>query len=680
MTTFLKANKSMGFMKPELRLFLTDHYSIDMNNGSKFFGKPRRIPQTEARRATITQSHGWVPKNFISFMDIFNSKWSQKNYEDFFHENFYNEGGYDIIECRSDQIALVTTLCEHMGVYPELLIVHSVGKLDNFALPADKILFFIIKGDKVQVDLPRERNDRELLIYHPETSINFSVEGELMDDTIPFQHYSEYKLPWNHPLYAAVMRLKSDPNVRSPLNSIKPSELSKWEADTTSINHRFREIGGPADQFEDAEIVHFGIRGEPDKVPKARYVIYDGNYRVADPFLASLIVSGEGVFTVENIKSNTRSNVFLIVHGKAKVFQVEVMEKLKIFFPDMSQSEIDIIWKNHEMFYGNDREYNTGLGTSYAKELYFHNGFTFAEQILNLPRQKKDLPEPRVGSIYGLSYIDNYLKTLVRKTPNGLFELMLTKFAMSLRDDDPLFNSVSFTRSLLNVVQDRVKQESKLATQRRTFLLNRIEALTKNSTPIEPYFSEKAIGDPILEEEEKYRKKIDSRSYDPLTRPRKAYSLPPNVNDKDKWHKFVNEDYIIVGGEDYGCIISNCGFVVLDGSGEAKISGTVHSLIVIGHEVKVTLDNVSRVKFDPETYLFIENGSIFDTIQNYRDNMSERQINQLEDSISIDEFVYVEPNVDVVVEPQRSVIKNLYCRKLPDRYLTAEIDNIVELR
>jgi len=666
----------MEFMKPELRLFLVDHYSIDMNNG----GKPRRIPQTDARRATITKTHGWVPKNFISFIDIFNDKWSKKNYEAFFEENFYNDEGYDIIECRSDQIDLVSTLCESVKVYPELLIVHSISKVDRFSLPADKILFFIIKGNKVHVELPPERNDNQLLIYHPETNVNFSVDEEPMYTT-PFQHYSEHKLPWNHPLYARMMRLKSDPNVRSPLNLIKSSEMSNYEADTASINHRFREIGGPADQFEDAEIVHFGIRGEPDKVSKARYIVYDGNYRVADPFLASLVVSGEGVFKVDTI-TNTKSNVFLIVHGKAKIFQVEIMEKLKIFFPDMSQSEIDIIWKNHEMFYGNDREYNTGIGTTYPKELYFHDGFTFAEQILNHPRQKRNEPPPRIGSIYGLSYIDNYLKTLVHKTPNGLFELMLTKFAMSLRNDDPLFNRISFTRSLLNVVQDRVKQESKLTTQRRTFLLSRIEELTKNPIPIEPYFSEKAVGDPILEEEEKYRKKIDSTSYDPLSRPRKLYLLPSNVNDKDKWHKFVNEDYIIVTGENYGCIISNCGFVVLDGSGEAKISGTVHSLIIIGHDVKVILDNISRTKFDPETYLYIENGSIFDTIQNYRDNMSEREINQLEESINPDDdnFEYVEPNTNIKVEPQRSVIKNLYCRKLPDRYLTAEIDNIIELK
>jgi len=675
-TTFTTVNKTITFLKPELKLLLSDIYT-------------QRVPLLEARRNSIAAGATWIPQRFISFVDIWDPTWAKEKYSRFFDENFKTskEEAYDIIECRNDQLDLVNELCHEIGVYPEVLIIHS--EESTVKLFSDKVSFFIVKGipaNVLDIELtpfgsngqdttPSERRsltDPNLIIYHPACEVRFIVNGVSVRPN--FTHGKDRFLPWDDEMFT---------------RPGKPDEF---------ICGRFRQSDCPKGKGLDATIVHFGIRDSPVAVEKAEYIIFDGYSRQANPRFASVITdSTYRINVADNIPDN--SSKFLIVHGRPMFLGLRASNRMSVFFPDMSQAEINSIWKNSGMLYGNDRDYVTELEKGIVKNpkisnLYFHDKITFGQFVLD---------RFCVNRIAGLSYIDDYLGTLVLKTPIGRFRgdpkdseyqtkcvqylkrgfhLMIARFGTALGNEaEKYLGGKDLTRELIGIVQDRVREESKLATQRRTFILQRIEQLSTKPGPIFPYQSELAVGEPLLEEEEEFRKKIKAHAYDPMTRPHEYYlvSTPKDQTDETRWDRFVGKDYIVLTGTNYRCILNKCGFVILAGTGRVKICGTVHSIVIAG-EVEVILDNISPLDFDPETYIYIENGSIFDTIVNYRDNLTPDEIHTLIDSIpKQEEGVYKSlENNPPMPEPRQSVIKNVYHRgTLPRNHLSAMIENFI---
>jgi hypothetical protein len=112
---------------------------------------------------------------------------------------------------------------------------------------------------------------------------------------------------------------------------------------------------------------------------------------------------------------------------------------------------------------------------------------------------------------------------------------------------------------------------------------------------------------------------------------------------------------------------------VRSGAGKIRVSGTVHSLVVT-RGVEVILDNVSPSLLDPELFLYVRDGSVFDAIINYKDGLSQSEINTLI-ARPLDNPTTTPTDVPHVWK--RSTIKNLYCHDYPVNYRTAEIQNII---
>jgi hypothetical protein len=670
MTTFATINPTMTFLKPELKLFLTDIF----RPGGRVPLDGRRIASIQdeqAAAAAAQPARGWVPKTFITFVDIFQDGWTAADYSNFFMENFCVEGGYDVIECTSDQINLVLSICGEMGVYPEMLIVHMEEDYINICDCSKHIRIFVLKQEDdvtLKIVVPNDddvERPRDLLIYHPGTTIVAFIER---DETSPSGYI---------PADVKFMQYAEEPQVDDYGTLIKP-------------------LSEPSEDYPNALISLMGM--SDNSTGKELYIVCSGDARKGQSRFSSVVCarrSGEVSFNVENTDSNAAvtsggsrsaaNPTYVVVHGRPNSFNIEYSHNVKVLFPDMSESEISSIWKNKDMFIGNDRKANEyGSATAVGNYLrkYFVDGETIAEQVIGVLGKKSipdNLPD---SSILPRSLIDSYLRTLVFKEANGKFSLMNSKVVTKIACDEieGFYQGKRFTDKLHTFIREHYERDSKFDIQRRDFLLARTEQLAKIAPTNRPYTSERAVIEPLMEEEQLYQKSIkdrlgsdlQTRSYDPQTRSYTSYDLPPISGG---WQFIEDQDSVLIDGAyGYNCIVQNCGFVVARGKGTIRVSGTLHSLIV-SEDVHIVLDNSSPSILDTEIFLYVRDGSIFDSIINFKDSLTQTEIDALlarplEDLSSPD---IIEANK--MPPMNRSIIKNLYYHRRPHNLLTADVQN-----
>jgi hypothetical protein len=133
-----------------------------------------------------------------------------------------------------------------------------------------------------------------------------------------------------------------------------------------------------------------------------------------------------------------------------------------------------------------------------------------------------------------------------------MFELMISKLstAFSGMKIDELLADKPFTRKTLDVLQDRIKRESKLDIQRRDFILTRTEQLTKIRAAVHPYRTERPTAKPLLEEEQAYQLSLGVRAgYDPCERKYKSFFAQP----LSIWSHIIEEDSVLIEGNNFMC-------------------------------------------------------------------------------------------------------------------------------
>jgi hypothetical protein len=588
-----------------------------------------------------TTDRRWAPTSFISFIDIFNAGWTEREYEAFFDENFVNDR-YDIIECRFDQIDLVLRI----NTRPEVLIIHVGGAVKglNLVRCSASISFIIIKSaDTSTINVNVSDNPR-LMIRHP----GFPVRLQIVGDGV-------------------------DPGV---IDCRMYDETYAFDRDI------LRPYGRGIANHPNALIAQLEVTGS--RVGNEYYTISKSNVLQGKGPFSSIVASVDGTgrecFKVNSVMFNgvdrdSGENIRLIVHGRPTVFDITVEQSfIEIFFPDMSRADIDRVSKNTPKFFGNDEKtYGLNSINNYKKQ-YFEDKMTFAEIVLKQHNR----------NVEGISQIDSYLHTLVFKSPSSgpksSFNTMLSKLNTELEglssiDRTMFLRDRPFTRSKLSLISERIRNESVLSLHRRNFLLNRIRDLMTAPTPALPYNGELPVGDPILEEEQKQRRLIDEKSDRGnilLERTRKRYSIP---HDTDDYVNINDEDVVIIESRGaFKCAVHNCNVVIVKGTGTVRVSGIVHTLIA-EDGITIELDNTSPITVDPEIYLYVQGSSIFDIVIGYKDNLAPYEVSMLLESGSIS--ISALPDYSIQPPWQRSVIKNLYCRTKPRNHLTAEILNFI---
>jgi hypothetical protein len=586
------------------------------------------------------------------------------DYSNFFMENFCVEGGYDVIECTYEQINLVLSICGEMGVYPEMLIVHMKGSYINICDCSEHIRIFVLKqkDDKtLKIVVPNEYEEErphDLLIYHPGTTNVAFIE---MDETSPSGYI---------PADVKFSQYAEEPQVDVYGTLIKP-------------------LSEPPENYPNALISLMGM--SDISTGKELYIVCSGDARKGQSRFSSVVCareSGKVWFNVENTDSNAAvttggsrsaaNPTYVVVHGRPNVFGIEYSHNVKVLFPDMSESEISSIWKNRDMFIGNDRKANEyGSATAVGNYLrkYFVDGETIAEQVIEI-LGKKSIPDVLPdSSILPRSLIDSYLRTLVFKEANGKFSLMNSKVVTKIAPDkiDGFYAGKYFTRKLHNLIREHYLRDSKFDIQRRDFLLARTEQLAKIAPTNRPYTSERAVVEPLMEEEQLFQLSNGDRSaYDPQTRSYTSYDLPPISG---AYQYIENQDSVLIDGAyGYNCIVRNCGFVVARGKGTIRVSGALHSLVV-SEDVLVVLDNSSPSILNTEIFLYVRDGSIFDSIINFKDSLSQTEIDALLARPLGDLSSPGTINANNMPPMNRSIIKNLYYHRRPHNLLTADVQN-----
>lgn len=680
--TFDAVNSTLTFLKPELRLFLSDMYN---NRG-----------------------HPFIPRSFITLIDIEQRGWTEEQRTRFYTENFTQH--YDIIECSVKQLPSVIHMCKQKGQnsFPRVLIIHVNNGETTVELPTRDVGFFIVVGDVQRFSIPED--DDHITIFHHRDDLDsgssFYVDGEQVENL---------KLDYNtsHDIRASDTRLQGE------------------------LMGSFRPAGQAQKVFPNAAIRRFGPNDQLGDGGKESYIISGDDAPKGSTTYASVVAPREGGISITDVKnqgelsSQTKEVArYIIIHGRLKssrirqMIRLDAFKKIYLFFPDMSQKEIDSILLDQTRLFGNDRKLKSSKElTGSIPSLYFTDGFTFSEYMLYslsvepqeerknrktateilLERRERErdpkeksafqmmLDKRNEGAISCLSYVDNYLDTVRVKYPNDFFQYMITRYAAelhSLRIDFNLLRGKPITYSLVAVVKERLQSESQVDSNRREIMLARIKGLAEHKQYIPPYYLEAAIDDPVLSEEQRFHSDRDiKRQHNPLTHYRRWFNLKGGQS-----YVLSDINYLVVDGKGYDCVIQNCGFVILKGEGTVRISGTLHSLVSYGAIVTIKLDNVSPMPFNPAVFLFTENGSIYDTITNFQDNLDIKVIDTILAKRTETQMVGKEVPILVLADVEetpapvprpsvfgRSVVRNLYVSELPMNYKTAMIENLHRL-
>lgn len=660
-------------MKPELRAQLAAAYRV-------VEGLPIRVPASARRQANTPVGGHWTPSTFVTFVDVYKDGWGNDEYNTFFQENFVAEH-YDVIECRSDQLEYVNKLCDSSD-YPEVLIIHVQNPSKVLTLPTQDVPFFVLKslGDKTISVEARPRADGSLIIYHPGSGLRVG------DDVISGIKVGQYERP--------------------------PSGFFAVDG---VFGGKVRPSGTSAEAFPNAVIAHLAIG---DSAPgKEKYTVSDRNSHQGQAAFASLVsasetvsngVAGDAHFKVSDTGPR-KHGLHLVVHGRPRRFDIEFSGAIRVLFPDMSDAEVATVWKNKQMFIGNDRDdYGSDSTVANYVRRYFVERKTISQIVLeeDAAMERVKAHKESTGAILEstleaidsrlrnalslICYAESYFDSLVFKTHYrsadgfNLFDAMISKFATTMtRGGDALLATIGpFTRSILALVQDRVLRESKLDVLRRRFLLERSDELVNARKAHLPYLSERAVANPVLEQEQAQRELMgDYVGFNPVVRERMHFEIPP----KNGYYHFKKKDYIVLYGIGYQCAVHDCGFVVATGRGRIRVSGSLHSLVA-ARGVEVVLDNVSPMSFDPELYLYTNSGSIFDSIINYEDKLSRDRAMSLIPQSSPEKVDKIEDHEKRCTDEdeekalwRRSVIRNLYCWERPRTWRSAEILNIINM-
>jgi hypothetical protein len=645
--SFADVNSTIRFLKPELRLFLRD-LTFQLPDQSFF-----------------------DPQTFLSLIDIENIEWKWGDRLTFYRENFTDT--YDIIECSVSQLDTVTPLCNSGSVI--VLIIHANGKEKDLDLRNLNIRYYIIVGDIERFYISKQ----DVNIYHKKFKQDFEVSFRtgLKDDPIDIRALTDFTIGYE---------------TRYPIDDVAIRENQGL----------YRPPGAPLYKNESGEVVwplirSYGKVSFSGQENREDYSITEENKNVINTKYASIVASlDEGVEIIS--LSGKGDDLTVIVHGRMRRSEYKEMirfdsGKVKILFPDMSQDEVDSIRKEPSILFGNDRVFeNISEFMATPIELYLEKRLTFAEQIIypkimterNLQRAMIEGSRTRFRKT--ISHIDNYFSTLSLKYPNDHFNLMVTKYTAYLEELPEnrrvlalLMQRNNSLYKLVAEIRSRLEKESRLVANKRNFMLSRIEELMKNQNNIFPYLEERSVGNPTLLEEQRFlANRVFGTIHDPRTVERTHYHLQDSQISGTQYI-IKGVDYAYITGNNFDCIIEDCGFVIVVGTGIIRVSGCIHSLV--SYSSSIQLDNISKMPFGPDIFLYMENGSVYDTMKNYSDNIAPKTIDELFDPRQSDkENILTAPAVDLQRYTfYRSVIKNLYVTSLPTNCITAMIQNIINL-
>jgi hypothetical protein len=561
MTTFLNTYKHFTYLKPELKNFLEAH-----NVG--------------------------VRKGILNLVDLESKNLNtDQRWLGFLRANM--SGEYDVIECSTNKINLVLAFCQ---TPPKVLICHmNQENINEIELPNNKIKFFIIVGQIGKIHLASETD--LTIIYHARSkgrTPGIYFEGEFFSSDL-IDYRDSYNIMNNERLLE-------------------------------ELGQRYRPEGGSLKKYPNPIIRAFGEEDEFSEKDKEEYLIMYNNLSGKLRHYLSLNGSESNNVVIDMTiykDSNKRPfDKYIIVHGRwkkttsrmpivideRKTTETSEPKRTIVIFADMTEKEIkEIVWIDG--FYGID-SILTGTNEIFTgpHRKYLYDGQTFGEQLLGTSN-------PMI-----LSYVDNYFDTVCLKYPNDLFDTYITDYGTIYQTQSKTGRVLTISREIREIVQENIdilRYESHVDSKKRFVLIQRSEALKKNHTPSIPYLSERSAVNAKLLSDYRLKCAVDKNENNDLDLPRRLFKIDPR-----KKYLFKDFSYIVVEvPKNCECIIHNCKIVVAKGEGRVYISGNTHTLISV-EGVEIILDNVSPVDFDPDLFLFVDNGTVFDSITKFHNDSS----------------------------------------------------------
>jgi hypothetical protein len=662
--TFLQINRTMTFVKAELRLFL-------VGKGFPANLKVKHINIVDVSDRLII--NGEVIEGY--------------NIEEFLLENVFSDKKYyDSIECTNNQLEMIENIIEKTGQTPQILTIHVQNQDESVRIGKKLAKFYVIAGDCDCVLLPdnfdssiysSRRSKEEPPIISPDGQTNKKFEKHVKKS----EFFNGLFMTGNNSSEGAVVRRAVDSSNFTDIDRQLVNE-GKLKYHITCSEHPELATKYSSIDISDSDTPKLDLR----------YINFHNtsntNRREAENLLNAIATGEEsGNERIAEIRRNMeqeeQNTKYILVHGQFKpntdgniLVNPRFLPKgFKIVFADMPE---DLITQNYPLtgvgiVYGNDSNITRGT-VGQAHYDYVYNCKAFSEHVIKRGTFTDEY----------LSYIDNYITTISVKYPQGRFDIMFgnllreaKKIKKNLQEKDgearvDLGQLGEVTRHIISALIEKEDKESTFSQIKRSVIVKRTESIIKSGIPVFPYIPEtpaRNIRDNNMIEDISLQVKKTLFDLDKETR--EWFDLP-----NDKIYLIKEKNYLTIDGTDYSCIISDCGIVILKGTGTVTISGYVHT-IICGSGVKVKMSNTKVNSYSDEIYLYLEGGSIYDIIPQY----PEPDIYSISYYTKRDGEIISEPLTAENYQTTKSIVKNFYYSKLQEKnnFKTSDIMQIKEL-
>lgn len=681
-TMFVTMNKGMTFVKPELGLFLTEEMGVNTLEFISVIDVEKKLNIGDSTEP------------------VYDTKYDMKK---FLSEDVFGNYPYNIVECTSSQYSTVSGAAIDSNVPVELYIIHHDVSDSDVKISSKAASKYVVIGDfeKVVVsddepvdvftlcdtsvldecaekgiivtrtdgsttgithrsnaEVAHSEEDRESLSKDKVYIVTEELDDSMLDDAVIVKSFGDntgkktkYTVmkgsnPYssNKPMYVSI-----DFSGENKLIVSSTDKRSMNQEERDSYNNDVIKIQSMTDDEIGEHIARI-------RENIARRRAGQGSVAAQKKIVDEMTVSDLGKevtsrFDKMVLSLTDNEKYFIVAHGQFLVGSTngiiapaDYFGNLTVFFPDMPQSQVEenARFSNRtRILIGNDVTDTKGLPLVAKK--YINEGMTIGQAMFPILRERT-------------RFIDDFTEIAFVKRPSGRFSLMYKKMGISTKVESLKVSNE--TAETIKEIEKISLTKPLLQVYKRKVFVEYMRAANKRPQPLTPYPAVPVVRNETIEQaheldEQQKEKMIE---VDLLKDERKHFRISDNTLGLVK-----DQRYAIISGNNYNCVVCDCDIVVLTGTGEVFIHGYVHTLISDAG-IRVNMTNVGKSRFSSDVYLYIQDGTIYDELPRYPDDI---KITNKVFEIRDNEVTEEAPNAENEETLGKSIVRRFVYKEIP---------------